>query len=115
MCYSRAALATAVAAAAAAAASHIARPHHCLLTLHRGVVASANQLPTPSSSTEVASSWLQSEDTDCLEESPKTVPIGDVCLRGRLFQLVGCLSALAAIQRLKSSESSAPPSPWDHF
>ena len=47
MCYSRAALATAVAAAAAAAASHLARPHHFLLTLHRGVVASANQLPTP--------------------------------------------------------------------
>lgn len=51
MCYSRAALATAVAAAAAAAAvaaaSHLARPHHFLLTLHRGVVASGNQLPTP--------------------------------------------------------------------
>ena len=47
MCYSRAALATAVAAAAAAAASHLARPHHFLLTLHRGVVASGSQLPTP--------------------------------------------------------------------
>ena len=115
MCYSRAALATAVAAAAAAAASHLARLHHFLLALHRGVVGSGNLLPTPSGSTEVGSSWLQWEDTDCLEESPKTVPIGAGCLRGRLFQLVGCSSALAAIQRPKSWKSSAPPSLWDHF
>lgn len=61
MCYSRAAVATA--AAAAAEASHLVRLHHFFLTLHRGVVGSGNKLPTPpSSSTEVASSWLQSED-----------------------------------------------------
>lgn len=45
MCYSRAALATAV--AAAAAASHLARLHHFLLTLRRGVVAAAINYPTP--------------------------------------------------------------------
>lgn len=36
--------------------------------------------PPPSSSSEVASSWLQSEDTGCLEESPKTIPVLDVWL-----------------------------------
>ena len=79
MCYSRAAVATA--AAAAAEASHLVRLHHFFLTLHRGVVGSGNKLPTPPA---VPRRWPLpgfSRKTDCLEESPKTVPIGDVCLR----------------------------------